>query len=584
MTKYIRFFLFAACLFFLTIVCNARGTWVAVAKPSPNFNNGVMLLLSDGSVLVKSCFGGTDTTGTLWNKLTPDIYGSYVNGTWDTITRMHYTRLYCSSQILKDGRVYVAGGEYGNGGAKGETYDPLTNVWTVNGALPGNHAILDGNSKMLPDGKVLQAYVQSGSRGTYIYDPVTNIYTAGPTALGDHDESAWLKLPDNSILFVDIGSRLSERYIPSLNQWIRDDSVPVSLYDPYGYESGASFLLPDGRAFFIGSPGTTAYYTPSGNTSPGVWTAGPPIPDSMGAPDAAAAMMVNGKILCAFSHVPDSADNFPKPTFFYEFDYLTNTFTRIITPSGQDTLKGSSYETNMLDLPDGNVLFSSLKSDKYYVYVPDGRPLPVGKPVIYNVVKQACDTYMATGVLFNGITEGAAYGDDWQMATNYPLVRLVTHSNVYGDYVYYARTYNWNRTGVMTGDLLDTATFVLPAGLPDGTYDLELVANGNPSDAYPFTTCISSGITQGAPGDYSRLSVYPNPVSEQMNVKFDLQEQGSYLIKLVDVLGRSVEVASGTAVAGVSIVAVDLAGFPKGVYTVVLTKQDGVYATKVVVQ
>ncbi|NOU08308.1 MAG: M48 family metalloprotease, partial [Hyphomicrobiaceae bacterium] len=41
-------------------------------------------------------------------------------------------------------------------------------------------------------------------------------------------------------------------------------------------------------------------------------------------------------------------------------------------------------------------------------------------------------------------TEGAAYGDDWQMSTNYPLVRLTSG----GGTVYYARTFNWSSTGV----------------------------------------------------------------------------------------------------------------------------------------
>ena len=47
-----------------------QGSWIPVAAPSPDYNNGVMLLLSDGSVMVKSCRGGLDTLGNRWNKLT----------------------------------------------------------------------------------------------------------------------------------------------------------------------------------------------------------------------------------------------------------------------------------------------------------------------------------------------------------------------------------------------------------------------------------------------------------------------------------------------------------------------------------
>jgi hypothetical protein len=98
----------------------------------------------------------------------------------------------------------------------------------------------------------------------------------------------WVKLPDNSILFVDRNTTSSERYIPSLNQWVVDATVPVALYDPYGLETGSAFLLPDGRAFFLGSPGNTAYYRhpviPARARGRQVWTF-----RGQGTPDAAAA-------------------------------------------------------------------------------------------------------------------------------------------------------------------------------------------------------------------------------------------------------------------------------------------------------
>ena len=124
---------------------------------------------------------------------------------------------------------------------------------------------------------------------------------------------------------------------PSRRMWAADRS-----------ETGAGFLLPDGRVFFIGALGHTAYYTPSGTNSPGVWAAGPDIPGAQGTPDAAAAMMVNGRILCAVSPIPTSANHFPAPTAFYEFNYLTNTFTHVNSPMGTSAENISSYITNML--------------------------------------------------------------------------------------------------------------------------------------------------------------------------------------------------------------------------------------------
>ena len=136
--------------------------------------------------------------------------------------------------------------------------------------------------------------------------------------------------------------------------------------------------MPDGRAWFIGSNGHTAYYTPSGSTSAGSWAAGPDFPNAQGAPDAPAAMMVNGKILCTVSPVPTSFNHFPSPTSFYEFDYLTNTYTRVSSPGGALTANVPCYVTNMVDLPDGSVLFSYQDSAKYYVYKPIGSPLAAG--------------------------------------------------------------------------------------------------------------------------------------------------------------------------------------------------------------
>jgi hypothetical protein len=70
----------------------------------PKFNASTMLLLTDGSVMCQEA-------GALgWWRLRPDATGSYINGTWSALAPMHLTRLYYASAVLKDGRVFVAGG------------------------------------------------------------------------------------------------------------------------------------------------------------------------------------------------------------------------------------------------------------------------------------------------------------------------------------------------------------------------------------------------------------------------------------------------------------------------------------------
>jgi hypothetical protein len=89
-----------------------------------------MIQGTDGSILVQAYDGQT------WMKLTPDDKGSYTNGTWTTLASEPVARLYFASQIMPDGRLFVAGGEYSgpalqpNWSNTGEIYDPLANTWT----------------------------------------------------------------------------------------------------------------------------------------------------------------------------------------------------------------------------------------------------------------------------------------------------------------------------------------------------------------------------------------------------------------------------------------------------------------------
>ncbi|HTL80501.1 MAG TPA: T9SS type A sorting domain-containing protein, partial [Bacteroidia bacterium] len=555
--------------------------WIPLANPTPVVNGGVMvmLLLSDGTVMAKtdSCRSDTFATST-WTRLTPDASGSYVNGTWTTMTPMHDTRVYFASQVLKNGNVFVAGGEIegeapggdGTGGYSGETYDPVNDTWTMAPAQTSYFG--DANSEILPDGRVLLAVLSGNGHGTKIFDPVTNSWATGPASLHNHDESVWVKLADNSILFVDLGNTSSERYIPSLNQWVNDAVVPDSLYDPYWYETGAAFLLPDGRAFFLGATGHTAYYTPSGNATPGSWSAGPDIPNGYGTVDAPGAMMVNGKILCDASPQNTSSNisgAFLSPTEFFEFDYLTNSFTQITAPAGGDSLNVPCYMTNMLDLPDGSVLFSRHNSSQCYVYVPNGSPLASGKPTISGMVTQNCDTMMLTGTLFNGISEGACYGDDWQMASNYPIVRFTSGANVY-----YARTFNWNSTGLQRGNAADTTYFTLPVGLPFGTYALAVIANGISSDTITYVNQ-PCAVGMNSFNQESSLLIYPNPSSGSLNIR---NISGRTFIRLYNSLGELVlEREAETDVT------FDVGQFAAGVYTMMVNDDDGETFHKIVI-
>ncbi len=475
---------------------HAAGTWTRLARNAPG-PVVLMLQLSDGTVMAAN---NSNSIGSAWYRLTPDSHGSYINGTWTTLAPMHNSRLWYSSAVLKDGRVFVAGGEYGTGGAASEVYDPLSNAWTsipvptalLNPALLSpsaqeNQGFYDSCSKILANGNVLVTPVAPATYGgTLIFNAALNSWSAGPTLFrGAYEaEASWVKLADNTILTVDPFGVNSERYNPASNTWINDGVVPVALYDPVLGEMGAALRLPDGRAFFLGASGHTALYTPTGTTAPGAWAAGPDIPNNQSTPDAPAAMMVNGKILCAVGPKvyldANNAPVFPGPTTFYEYDPIANSFASVGAPVGtSDPLP--PYATMMLTLPDGNVLFSHFAAD-LYVYQPDGAPLAAGKPVVSTVSPNPDGSFHLTGTGLNGISEGAAYGDDAQMDSNYPLVRFIDGAGT----VYYARTYNWSSTGVGTGLQPVTTEFRPPLNLPPGTFNLFVVANGIASDPVPF--------------------------------------------------------------------------------------------------
>lgn len=485
-----------------------------VNRPAGNVQ--AMLLMSDGTVMAQN------QGGNAWYRLTP-VNGSYVNGSWTTRASMVSTRTFYTSVVMVDGRVLVAGAEYGSGWGNAEVYDstrdyPGGNPWTPapvaaglittnNNPVPPNFGATAGFSDsigmILPNGNVLVGPVYPFvGNGTIVYTPGTNTWSAGPTASNSQNEASWLKLADSSILVIDKGGTTSERYIPATNTWIADRNPPAgNLYDGLGSEIGAALLLPDGRGFFLGATGRTALYTPSGSIAQGSWVAGPNIPNdpsgnAQGAVDAPAAMMVNGKILCAVSRAPyvDSMGNnqiFNPPTRFYEYTYDPaggiGSFSAVLpTPTGAAE-NVACFQTTMLDLPDGTVLYSNY-TNQLYTYSPVGSPLPAGKPTISSISANSDGSYHLIGTNLNGISAGATYGDDSQMDSNYPLVRLIDS----GGNVRYGRTFNWSSTGVRTGNTPVSTEFTIPDGDINGgpggpgTYYLAVVANGISSDLLDF--------------------------------------------------------------------------------------------------
>src|SRR5690349_12253807 len=142
----------------------------------------------------------------------------------------------------------------------------------------------------------------------------------------------------------------------------------------------------------------------------------------------------------------------------------------------------SSYLGNMLVLPTGEILWTDI-SGNAYVYTSSGSPNPAWAPRILpgmsptNISRGK--TYHLFGNNLNGFSQGAAYGDDAQAATNYPLVRLTNRAT---GHVFYARTHDHSTMAVAYSGTASTQ-YDVPAAMETGPADLVVVANGIPSAA-----------------------------------------------------------------------------------------------------
>lgn len=470
------------------------GSWTYLANQAPE-PIGTMLLLTDGTVIGQGTFTTGAATGdsdTHWFKLTPDASGNYVNGTWTQIASMHTPRTYYASTVMRDGRVFVSGGEYTDSSNvvntnATEIYDPVADTWTVISPPPGWNAVGDAPVKTLFDGTVLLGNIYGANGNTEgMYDYSANAWSFTGAKAAGCDEESWALLPDQSVLTVEIGNTpFAERYLPSSNSWVSAGRTPVDVVQ--SNEIGPAALLPNGMCLFIGATGHTSLYDYTNASNP--WMIGPDFPsDGQGglleAKDAPGCVMVNGKVLSLVAPNGDNPKNpYPNGQEFFEYAYDSNGGTLTAAPdAGLLSSQTPAFTGRMLALPSGQVLYSNFNSE-LTAYTPDGGPDPSWKPVITSVAANADGSYLVSGTQFNGLTEGAYYGDDAAMSTNYPLVRLTDGSGV----VTYARTFNHSTMGVATGSLPVSTNFTVPSGLANGTYQLQVVANGIASAPVSFT-------------------------------------------------------------------------------------------------
>jgi len=98
-------------------------------------------------------------------------------------------------------------------------------------------------------------------------------------------------------------------------------------------------------------------------------------------------------------------------------------------PGSPNAPNDSSFYGNMLVLPTGQILFTDFF--EVDIYTPTGSYDPAWAPTIQKIPSTVSPSgsYVISGHKFNGFSQGAAYGDDAQAATNYPLVRITNRAN-----------------------------------------------------------------------------------------------------------------------------------------------------------
>jgi hypothetical protein len=526
-------------------------TWQKVNN-APNAST--CLLLTDGTVM---CNNGEESEK--WRLLTPDNLGRYESGQWTNLADMPqvdnnnnpqtYKPLYFASVVLADGRVVVVGGEYNDGLNMGNPVwtnigfmynPPPADSWSAQLTVPGGWTVGDAQSVVLPNGTMVMADINSGRVASF--DPSTLTFTpvngtGGTGKLSNNDEEGWSLLPDGTILTVDANAvpKLNqgtafEIYTPGTFKWTSPGFTPILLSDvnpnsvARSTEVGPAVLRPDGTLVYFSGHilgGIAIYDINTGN-----WTTAVNFPVDnnnlqLTCSDAPAAILRNGNVLVETS--PGVIlDNSMPPKFifqggvhFFEFDTINSSTGNVtdVTSGGPPT-GGPSFHGRMLVLPTGQVLFTD-GSNTVWTYTPNNDTFPdAWRPAITagpHVVDPG-HTYTISGKQFNGLSQGASYGDDAQSATNYPLVR---YTNDATGHVFYGKTHDHSSMAVQalgSSDIVSTQ-FDTPAGMETGRGKIEVVVNGIPSLAL-----IVNGPVLTLPGPISLTTCAGTPVTGTANV------------------------------------------------------------------
>jgi hypothetical protein len=296
--------------------------------------------------------------------------------------------------------------------------------------------------------------------------------------------------------------------------------VPIYLYGlwPNAGEIGPAIGLADGTVFATGSsvPNNTVHGPPARGAQTGIynpatnsWALGPNFPVIPGNPfntyldmgDESAVLLPGGNV---FMTVHNSS-NQPGHEAYYPEEYQPQSQSLCSITNAPATLTQNVQPAKMelLVLPTGQIFVTEYDNanpqNYYYIYTPAPQVVNSSwRPVINSVgssFTQGSRNNPISGYRFNGLSQANQFGDDFQNATNYPLVRITNNST---HKVVYARTHDHNTMEIETAGSTDTTStmFDVPSNADLGASTLVVVANGIiSSNSATVTICAPTGCT-----------------------------------------------------------------------------------------
>jgi hypothetical protein len=400
-------------------------------------------------------------------------------------------------------------------------YNVNTNTWSETGSkLYGDASDEEGWVK-LPDASILSYdlfySVETGGSYAQRYIPALGSWssvspsdgtTAGTipqlssSALG-FELGPLLRLQDGRVLAIGANQHTA-LYDPSttpLPTWSAGNDIMGTLNgipSPFGGDDAPAGILPNGHVIFAADAGASQF-TSSGNITAGsnvitnipstailqvnwaVSGTGIPGGSRISSVDTTSQIHITANATATMTgDAIKFGGTFSPPTQLFDFNPGTGAINPV-SPAIPDTNLSIEpvYPTRMLVLPTGQLLFSD-SSAQLWAYTPDGPPSPGLRPVINGVTYNGGGNFTLTGQQLTGQSAGAAYGDDDQMDSNYPIIRMANFSGS----VFYARTTNWSSVGVDGGSSPETVNFTLNPGVTPGNYTI--VVSGAGISSFPI--------------------------------------------------------------------------------------------------